>query len=241
MAHRLASPLSNVDARVRAAWQSQLAAAAKRPGLLPELMRRRRELLPRFAAHYGHLRRLPRRLRRALQRRWAVSLAAVALALALGAAPSAAATITVGGGCTLADAIVAANTDAATGGCSAGSEADTITLPPGSTHTFVTSGDQTYGPTALPPITSPVTIAGNGSTIRRDPGSSSFRLLAISQSGDLALRDTTLTGGSLADGDGGAIYNFAGTLMLTGSTISGNAAEYGGGIASLAGRVTVSN
>jgi hypothetical protein len=54
--------------------------------------------------------------------------------LALGAAPATAAQIDVGiGGCTLVDAITAANTDTATGGCSAGNGADTIVLLSGST------------------------------------------------------------------------------------------------------------
>jgi hypothetical protein len=38
--------------------------------------------------------------------------------------------------CTLVDAITAANTDTASGGCIAGSPADTIVLTAGSTHTL---------------------------------------------------------------------------------------------------------
>ena len=116
-AHRA---LQSSIAHVRAAWQEQIAAARQRPGLLPEIMRRRDELLPRFAAYYTHLRALPRRVRRALQRQWRLPLAGVALMLALGQSPALAATIPVGGSCTLVDAITAANTDTATGGCPAG-------------------------------------------------------------------------------------------------------------------------
>jgi hypothetical protein len=204
--------------------------------LLVELVRRRDVLLPSFATHHDRLRRLPRALSRALRRRWSTSLAGLALALALGAAPALAATIDVTGACTLPDAIAAANGDVATGACSAGSGDDTIVLTPGSTHAFASGQDGGYGPTALPSITSTITIAGNGSTIRRDPGASSFRLLAISPTGELTLQDTTVTGGDAGDGRGGAIYNYAGTLTLTGSTISGNTANgsqsgYGGGIA----------
>ena len=64
-----------------------MAAAARIRGLLPELMRRRDELLPRFAAYYTQLRALPRRVRRALQRQWHLPLAGVALMLALGQSP----------------------------------------------------------------------------------------------------------------------------------------------------------
>src|SRR5438132_11392869 len=105
--------LLTVDTRARAAWQTQVAAAANRPGLLPAVVQSRQELLPCFAAYYTQLRALPRRVRRALQRQWKQSLAGVALLLALGQGSALAATINVGGGCTLIDAITAANTDAA--------------------------------------------------------------------------------------------------------------------------------
>src|SRR5215510_6499367 len=99
------------DARVRAAWQEQVAAARTTPGLVPALLRQRQELLPGFAAYYTQLRALPRRVRRALQRKWKLSLAGVALLLALGATPGQAATIPVSATCSLVNAITAANTD----------------------------------------------------------------------------------------------------------------------------------
>jgi len=52
-------------------------------GYAPNLLQHRQELLPRFAVIYRHLRALPRRLRKALQRRWGVSLASAALLLTL--------------------------------------------------------------------------------------------------------------------------------------------------------------
>jgi len=122
---------STIDARVRAAWQEQVAAVRNTPGLASALLQQRQELLPRFAACYTQLRALPRRARRALQRKWKLSLAGVALLLALGQEPVLAATINVSGGCSLINAITAANTDTATGGCPQGSGADTITLPAG--------------------------------------------------------------------------------------------------------------
>ena len=110
--------------------------------MLPEILRRREELLPRFTAYYIQLRALPRRVRRALQRQWHLPLAGVALMLALGQSPALAATIPVGGSCTLVDAITAANTDTATGGCPAGNGADTIVLPAGSTQTLTSVQQQ---------------------------------------------------------------------------------------------------
>ena len=128
--------LPPLDTRVRAAWQTQVAAAVNTPGLLPAVAQRRQQQLPRFAACYPQLRALPRRVRRALQRQWKQSLAGIALLLALGQGQTLAATLNVSGGCTLLDAITAANTDAATGGCSAGSGADTIVLQNSSLHTL---------------------------------------------------------------------------------------------------------
>src|SRR5437867_12960024 len=160
--------LPTLDTRVRAAWQTQVAATVNTPGLLPALVQRRQELLPRFATYYTQLRALPRQVRRALQRQWKQSLAGVALLLALGAVPVQAATLNVGGGCTLIDAITAANTDAATGGCSAGSGADTLVLQNSSVHTLTTVNNSSLGPTGLPVISSEITIEGNNSTIERD-------------------------------------------------------------------------
>jgi hypothetical protein len=48
-----------LDDRVRAAWEEQVEAAVKTPGL-PELIRSQPELLSRFAAYYTQLRALPR-------------------------------------------------------------------------------------------------------------------------------------------------------------------------------------
>src|SRR5215831_2200412 len=145
------SPTPNLVARVRAAWEEQVAAAVKTPGL-PELMRCQPELLSRFAAYYTQLRALPRRVRRALQRQWRLPLAGIALMLALGQPSAQAATITVSNSCTLVDAITAANSDTATGGCPAGQGADTIVLPAGSQQilTDINNGDFIYGYNGLP-------------------------------------------------------------------------------------------
>ena len=117
---RHSPPPPSWEAHVRAAWQTQLASVGTLPGRVPELTRHRHELLPRFTAYDTQLRALPRRVRRALQRQWRLPLAGIALMLALGQSPGLAATIPVGGACTLVDAITAANTDTATGGCPQG-------------------------------------------------------------------------------------------------------------------------
>ncbi len=147
--------------------------------------------------------------------------------MALGQAPALAATINVGGSCTLVNAITAANNNAATGGCTAGSGADKIVLPASSTQTL-TSVNNTYnGATGLPVVSSVITIAGNGSTIRRDPDAPEFRVFAVSSNGNLILQRTTVSGGISFDFGGGlASY---GALTLTNSTISNNSATGAGG------------
>jgi hypothetical protein len=213
-------------------------AAGTPSGLLPTLVRCQPELLPRFAAYYTQLWALPRRVRRALQRQWRLPLASVALLLALGQSPGLAATIPVSAGCTLIDAITAANTDAATGGCPAGSGADTLVLPAGSTQTLTEVNNSTYGPTGLPVITSTITIAGQESTITRDPESPDFRIMAVGSTGELTLQETTVSGGlspmlgrgvsgDLTFYSGGGMANYGGMVTVMHSTITNNAtAEY---------------
>src|SRR5919206_2410671 len=124
--------------------------------------------------------RVPRRMRRALQRQWKRSLAGLALLLVLGQAPALAATINVGGGCTLVRAIVAANNNTtASGNCTKGSGTDKIVLPSGSTQTLTAVNNTVYGPTGLPVIRSNITIAGNNSAIRRAGTAPRFRILAV--------------------------------------------------------------
>ncbi|HEY7491994.1 MAG TPA: hypothetical protein VIH59_12905 [Candidatus Tectomicrobia bacterium] len=231
MRHASHAPI--LEARVRAAWQTQMAAAVHTPGLLPALVQRQSELLPRFATYYTELWALPRRVRRALQRQWRQPLAEVALLLALGQQPGLAATIPVGDACTLVDALTAANTDTATGGCPAGRGADIIVLPAGSTQTLTAVNNSTYGPTGLPVIRSTITIAGNESTIARASGAPEFRILAVSNTGDLTLQETTVSGGVsstlVTPYNGGGVANYGGTLTMVNSTISGNAGgEYCG-------------
>ena len=229
------SQISILDTCVQADWQK----------LMSDWMGDGEELLPRFAAYYTHLQTLPRRMRRALQRQWRMPLAGVALMLALGQSPALAATIQVGGACTLVDAITAANTDTATGGCPAGSGADTIVLPPGSTHTLTAINHNIYGHTGLPVISSAITIAGQGSTILRASEAPDFRLFAVRHTGDLTLQETTISGGVVSpDGflQGGGVFNYNGTVTVTNSIISGNSAVlpglYGGSGGGLSNRGT---
>ena len=201
------------DPAIRATFQAQLAEARETPGLSRLVTQPAPDLYPRYSDYYRQLSQLPRRVRRGLQRQWKRSLSALALLLALGQAPALAATINVDGtNCTLADAIHSANTNAAVGGCTAGSGADRLVLAPKSTHTLTTVEDTTYGDTGLPLVTSTITIAGHKSTIERGAGAPEFRLVAVSRTGKLTLEKLTVSGRLLRFSGGGVSNN--GTLIL---------------------------
>ena len=211
---------------------------------------------------------------RRLQYRMAWSLSGAALLLALGQGVATAATITVttndpniaaDGQCSLIEAIINANNNAAThADCTAGSGADTIVLPAKANVTLTNVTDNTFGPTGLPLITSLITIQGSGATITRQGNAPSFRLMAVT-TGDLTLQQVTLNGGytferggglvnygaltienSTISGNnssnsiGGGVCNF-GTLTIENSTISGNTAYSGGGVFNHAGVLTLTN
>jgi hypothetical protein len=145
-------------------------------------------------------------------------------------------TINVGvDGCTLVDAITSANSNESTGGCPAGSApgddgADTIVLPTNSVQTLTAVNSNFNGPNGLPVITSEITIQGNGSIIRRDPGAAEFRILYVAiGGGNLTLDKITVSKGSLSSQCGGGIEN-SGTLTIIASTIESNTASCGGGL-----------
>ena len=137
-----------------------------------------------------------------------------------------AADITVDAACTLADAIVAANTDLPRGGCPAGDGADLIAL---------TNNVELKG--VLPPISSPITILGNGHTLR---GAKRDRLLHV-VSGQLRIHDLTLTGGKREPDSGGAVRVDRGaSLLVHHSLFYENMAHSGGAIASF-GHLKIEN
>jgi hypothetical protein len=239
---------STLNQAALSAWHDELNAAHDE-SLKQQLAQSKSELLPRFTEHYQALKSLRRSVRRALQRHWKRSLAGVALLLALGVTPAFAATIKVGGKCTLAHAIIAANTNTTAGGrCVRGRGADSIVLPKKKTLQLRAPNNATYGPTGLPTVRSAITIIGNGSTIQRAPNAPAFRILAVGQTGSLTLQNTTVSGGATVDKNapfgagskGGAIYSNQGAVKLLKSKISGNsAAGSGGGVSMNGGTLTV--
>ena len=156
------------------------------------LLRRGDRVMPRFARLYARLAERPRGWRRQLRRRLAVTVTGAALLLALAgmgaefAARAAAdnvitvidgeVAVAANGKCALIEAINNAN-DTADGvgnapghsDCAAGNPAgaDVIRLPAGGAFSVNKSVDDTYGYSALPLITSTITVEGNGATITR--------------------------------------------------------------------------
>jgi CSLREA domain-containing protein len=116
---------------------------------------------------------------------------------------------TGGPGCTLRDAITAANTDTVAGGCSAGHGADTID--------FSVSGQINLGST-LPAVASDLAIDGSDQSIVVS-GQGAVRVLEVSAGASLTLHRLTVADGDAANA--GGVLN-RGILVVTRSTLSGN-------------------
>ena len=102
-----------------------------------------------------------------------------------------------------------------------------ITLASHCTYTLTAPDNTDDG---LPEITGNVTISGRDTTIRRAPNATQdFRILHVVSGGSLTLNSLTVSGGRLASGTGGGIWN-GGTLNLNRSVVRGNSAETGGGL-----------
>jgi hypothetical protein len=155
--------------------------------------------------------------------------------------------------CSLQEAILAANWDDSLvplpdnrggyvqTGCTAGSGADIIELPPGATYTMdqiVDDAANYMGPTATPLITSDITIEGHGAVLQHGASATNVRLFAVGDAGRLDLREVDVkgfhtTGGDGADGGGGglgaggAIFVAGGSLLVESSTFEGNGATGG--------------
>lgn len=188
------------------------------------------------------------------------------LILALGLFPlsTQAATITVSGGCTLIDAITAANTDTATGSCPAGTAGvDVIELTSNVTLSAVNNTQipgfipVDTGPNGLPIIDSEIIILGHGFTIERQTAAPQFRFFTIAGggfgSGDLTLDNVVIQNGDVDAGVlmncfsdieecGGAILNYWGVVTIRNNNqFYDNTAYDGGVIANFVGTVTISD
>lgn len=233
---------------------------AKPEWLAGLMLQRDRKLLSRFVFYYRELQQRPRRWRRLLRRKLALTITGAAMLLALAGGTVATsvlaepigtdAIITVVDGevaindnnkCSLIEAIINARTTKAGqlhDDCAAGNlnGPDTVVLPTNGEFVLTAAHNEVYGPTGLPIITSAVIIEGNGSIIRReDDNEEYFRILAVDTEGSLTLRDATLTNGApnspfFFEYEVGGAILSNGNLTVEGSTISHNTAYIGGGI-----------
>jgi len=213
-------------------------------------------LFTRFSEQYKELSALPRNVRRAIKKKCKYSLAGIAILIALGGLPASAAVINVTAGavdnienqnCSIVEAILAANRNQEVDSCGMGDDegdgntinsGDFIVLPDNSTFTFnspyIPIG-QIEGNSALPDITSEITIEGNGSTIERDENSTAeFRIIEIDNNNMglilVEINDTTFTNGNVTGNrSGGAIYNDDAGLTINNCTITNNTASRDGG------------
>ncbi len=175
-----------------------------------------------------------------------ITTASISAFLSLPVIGEAATIIVDGSKCTLQSAITSANTDTLVEGCPAGSGADTLVLTQDITLSSI--DNEAEGFNGLPPITSPITLNGQSHIIARssDHTTPAFRLVYISESGKLEIRDTVLTHGFVAKNnttptqEGGAIFN-RGELVLLGSWVSHSFAEYRGCGVMNYGKLTLNN
>lgn len=174
------------------------------------------------------------------------ALAALAATMfALPAVPALAATINVTttdefstSQCTLKDAVRSANSNSAVGGCVSGAPGkDVINLPGKSVFSHTTPFGVGASPSLLV-ITSEIEINANIGTVIGVAANAPqpMRVMTVTETGKLSLRDVTLTGGRSDQGGGLLVYKGSADLAgvrMQGNTVSGN----GGGMAVIEGKV----
>ena len=135
-----------------------------------------------------------------------------------------------GGSCSLREAIEAANTDAAFGGCSAGSGADTIPLQAGTYQLSIPNdglSDNQVGDLA---VESDITITHSGVAPTVIDGGAVDRVVRVVLGGTLTASNITIRNGR-TNQPGGGIRN-EGVLNLSAATVTANEStqSFGGGI-----------
>lgn len=133
----------------------------------------------------------------------------------------------VGTGCSLREAVQAANTDAAFGGCPTGSGADTIPLDAGTYQISLPGGESTNLNGSID-IISPVgvTISHTGPGATTIDGGGLDRVVGVVSGGKAAISGVTIRNGNFG-GSGSALFA-NGDLTLTDSTLTASKAVNGG-------------
>ena len=139
--------------------------------------------------------------------------------------------------CSLREAVLSANTDAAVGGCSGGSGADTIAFSPAlvypATFMLTRSGANEDGAlTGDLDISGALTISGTAAGSIIVDGNGSDRAFDILPGARVAISGLTIRNGNPGGGasGGGVVLGLTGVLTLTDSAVENNTALTGGGI-----------
>lgn len=157
-------------------------------------------------------------------------------------------TIADDGQCALREAIIAANTDTATGGCAAGSGADTIgfasSLPQPATFTLTLIGaDEDSAATGDLDITSVITVEGLGANQIIMDGNDTDRVFDVLSGANLTVSGVTVRNGNPGAAAEGSGIQSAGRLNFSDGVVTlnqGNGITNAGGLAVLA-NVNVTN
>ena len=174
--------------------------------------------------------------------RGTIVAATVALVMAVTAFPGQAAVITVtttadengsGTNCSLREAITAANTDSAFGGCPSGTGPDQITVPAG-TYVIQLAGFDDANASGDLDLTgpAPTTIRGAGARTTIIDGAGIDSVFEIDAAATAEISDMTVQHGGSSDG--GGIHNH-GDLQLAHVSVVDNEGAYGGGVVNYPG------
>lgn len=146
-----------------------------------------------------------------------------------------------GAGCSLREAITAANTNSAFGGCTAGSPgADIVNVPPG-TYNLTIIGAEDANASGDLDVTESLGIARMGAgEVVVNAAAVSERVLD-NRGAPLGLAGLTITGGSGTSGGGIRVTGPAPALTLVDSIVHTNAAQFGGGVYQNGGTLTITN
>ncbi len=139
------------------------------------------------------------------------------------------------GHCSLREAVNAANSDAASGGCAAGSGADTIVLPAGIFDLSIAGAGEDANATGDLDATSDIALTGAGAAHTVIRAVARDRILDVAAGNTVSVADLTMTGGHAPDGAPGGpgtagVNGGPGVAGTNGQGENGTPGESGGSI-----------
>jgi CSLREA domain-containing protein len=146
-----------------------------------------------------------------------------------------------GSGCSLREAIQAANTDSAFGGCTAGSGADTIVVPAGTYVLARTGVDEDLNATGDLDVRASLTISGAGAGQTVVDAAGIDRVFDLHTGADSVVFSGVTISGGVVTGHGGGINDLDANLTLSDTIVRSNDASIsGGGVRVYSGTLTIS-